>query len=223
MKELSVFDVIGPKMIGPSSSHTAGALRIAAIAREFISSPVAKAEFTLYGSFAETYRGHGTDRALLGGILGYDTSDLRIRDSFAMAEEQGITYSFTTDKETLTDHANTVEVSLVGIGGETVRITGVSIGGGEVEIRALNGIEVEFRGEYCTLLVLHQDRPGMVAYMAQIISESNINIAFMKLFREGKGDLAYAILETDDTIPSAVSTSLLQHPDIHQAITVEGW
>lgn len=223
MKELSLFDVIGPKMIGPSSSHTAGALRIAAIAREFIKTPITQAVFVLYGSFAETYQGHGTDRALVGGILGYDTSDLRIRDSFAHAEKEGIAFSFVTDKHTATDHANTVEIRLTGSDNEHIDILGVSIGGGEVEIRAINGIEVNFRGEYWTLLVFHVDRPGVVAYIAQQLSEEMINIAFMKLYREGKGDNAYAIIETDDKIGSSVAEKIGLHQHVQDVIVIEGW
>ena len=123
-----IFDIIGPNMIGPSSSHTAGALRIAYLAGRLIHGGAKKVEFTLYGSFAHTYRGHGTDRALLAGVMGFAPDDLRIRDSFQIARERGLQYSFRIDTATEVPHPNTVGITLAGADGHSVHVTGVSIG-----------------------------------------------------------------------------------------------
>ena len=163
MKELSVFDIIGPNMIGPSSSHTAGALRIAQLARGMIPGPVVRVEFTLYGSFARTYRGHGTDRALIAGVLGFGTEDPRIRDSFAWAEKAGLEYRFTCDTQTTGCHPNTAGLLLQNAAGETVQVTGVSVGGGAAVIRRINGVEIDLTGEYHTILIRQTDTPGVVA------------------------------------------------------------
>ena len=132
-----IFDIIGPNMIGPSSSHTAGALRIAYLAGRLIHGGAKKVEFTLYGSFAHTYRGHGTDRALLAGVMGFAPDDLRIRDSFQIARERGLQYSFRIDTATEVPHPNTVGITLAGADGHPVHVTGVSIGGGSVRLREL--------------------------------------------------------------------------------------
>ena len=202
MKNISVFEVIGPNMIGPSSSHTAGALRIAQAALGMTARPIVAARFTLYGSFAQTYRGHGTDRALVGGILGYNTEDPRIRDSFAEAERRGIAIDFVADADTPVPHPNTVDIELTAAGGERIRITGVSTGGGAMKIVRINGVEVDFTGEYHTLIVEHIDQPGMVRHISGCLADHRINIAFMKLFREEKGQLAYAVVEADEPISS---------------------
>lgn len=153
MPFISVFDVLGPNMIGPSSSHTAGAAVIAHLAQKMIAPPLKRVEFTLYGSFAKTYRGHGTDRALLGGIMGFSTYDTRIRDSFSIAQEQGIEYLFTPN-ETETDiHPNTVDIRMENAAGQVMVIRGESLGGGKAHITRINGVEVDFSGEYSTVIV----------------------------------------------------------------------
>ena len=217
MKEISVFEVIGPNMIGPSSSHTAGALRIARAAAGMIGEPIESVQFRLYGSFALTYRGHGTDRALLGGILGYDTEDERIRDSFLEANRRGIAYAFIPDAEKSVDHPNTVDITIAGTGGGTVYVTGVSTGGGNMKITALNGVAVDFTGEYHTLIVEHLDTPGMVRHISGCLADNQINIAFMKLFREEKGKLAYAIVEADEPITPRVINQIMDHSDVRSA------
>ena len=181
MRDISVFDVIGPNMIGPSSSHTAGALKIALMASHIVGSKVVKARFTLFGSFARTYRGHGTDRALIAGVLGYGTEDRRIRDAFQCAEEAGLAYEFRTNTTNQDVHPNTVEMCLTDENGEEYTILGESIGGGEVILRQLNGIEISLSGSYRTLLVEMLDKPGTLAYVTKCTSEWNINIAFSNL------------------------------------------
>mgnify|MGYP001780612267 CR=1 FL=1 len=139
----SFFDVIGPNMIGPSSSHTAGAASIALMAKQLFHEQIVQVDFTLYGSFANTYRGHGTDRALLGGILGFTTDDIRIRDAFTHAQNSGLKYSFTEDHTTTDLHPNTVDIVMHNCKGRTQFVRGVSIGGGRMKIVQLNQVEVE--------------------------------------------------------------------------------
>lgn len=201
MSFISVFDVLGPNMIGPSSSHTAGAAAIALLARKMLNGELVKADFTLYGSFARTYRGHGTDRALLGGIMGFSTDDRRIPDSFAIADEIGLSYSFTTDEKETEVHPNTVDIRMEDSLGHVLTVRGESIGGGKVRITRIDQVEVDFSGEYSTLIVVQQDKPGVVAHITRCLSEKNVNIAYMKLYREEKGSTAYSIVESDDKLP----------------------
>ena len=194
MAFISVFDVLGPNMIGPSSSHTAGAAVIAYLAQKMIAPPLKQVEFTLYGSFAKTYRGHGTDRALLGGIMGFSTDDTRIRDSFRIAGERGLSYCFTPNETETEVHPNTVDIRMENTAGRVMTVRGESLGGGKVRIVRINGVKVDFTGEYSAVIVVHQDKPGVAAHITKVISDRNVNIAFMRLFREAKGHTAYTIV-----------------------------
>ena len=214
MKEISIFDVIGPNMIGPSSSHTAGAVRIALMAIKLIQKPICEVKFILYGSFAQTYKGHGTDKALVAGILGMDTEDERIRDAFKYAEDAGLQYSFEPNTKEITDHPNTVKIIAKDEAGDVMSVVGASIGGGNIRIDQINGVHVEFTGEYCTMIIKQQDTPGVVAHITQALSEYNINIAFMRLYREGRGTLAYTIIETDELIDEGVQDKIRENPSI---------
>ena len=147
MNFLSIFDVIGPNMIGPSSSHTAGAVSMALVARKMFPEQICKVKFVLYGSFAKTYHGHGTDRALLGGILGFSTDDARIRDAFDIATERGVEFEYIPDEETITDHPNTADIYMTGVNGYEMMVRGESIGGGKIKIVRINDIDVEFTGD----------------------------------------------------------------------------
>ena len=221
MSFLSVFDVIGPNMVGPSSSHTAGAVRIALLARKMISGKIKKAKFILYGSFANTYRGHGTDKALVGGILNFQTDDLRIRDSFQLAKEEGIDYSFeinTVEKEV---HPNTADVILTNEEGLVINIRGESLGGGKVRISLINNVEVNYNGKYCTIIVIHQDAKGVVAHITSILSECGVNIAFMKLFREEKGGIACTIVESDEKISAMVLEEIKKNSNVKETMLVD--
>ena len=209
-----IFDIIGPNMIGPSSSHTAGALRIAYLAGRLIPGGAKKVEFTLYGSFAHTYRGHGTDRALLAGIMGFGPEDLRIRDSFRIAQERGLEYRFHVDTVTTGLHPNTVGIALTGADGHTIHVTGVSVGGGSVRLRELDGVEIDLSGEYDTVVVKQYDKPGVVAYITKTLSDCGVNIAFMRLYRENRGKLAYTIVEADQPIERETVHRIREHPDI---------
>ena len=221
MNFLSIFDVIGPNMIGPSSSHTAGAVSIALMARKLFSEEIKNVTFTLYGSFAKTYRGHGTDRALLGGILGFATYDERIRDAFELAEKMGVAYEFVIDDQTVTNHPNTADIDLVGVTGRKMSIRGESIGGGKMKIVRIDGIDVEFTGEYSTLIVRQLDKPGVVAHITQALSEQNVNIAFMRLFREDKGATAYTVVESDESIPEEVLDRIRTNENVSDLMLIQ--
>ncbi len=221
MSFISVFDVIGPNMIGPSSSHTAGAAIIGYLARSIFSQPVQRAVFTLYGSFAKTHKGHGTDRALLGGLMGFHTDDKRIRDSFSIAREAGIDFTFAVN-ETETDiYPNTVDIAMEGSSGDVMTVRGESLGGGKVRITRINGATVEFTGEYSAVIVTQLDRPGVAAHITKALSDCGINLAYMRLFRESKGQLAYTIAETDGHIPESCRQSILENEFVRNVILIQ--
>ena len=212
---MNLFDILGPVMVGPSSSHTAGAVRIGHIARRLLGEETPRhAVITLSGSFAATGRGHGTDRALLAGIMGFGPEDLRIRDSFRIAQERGLEYRFHVDTVTTGLHPNTVGIALTGADGHTIHVTGVSVGGGSVRLRELDGVEIDLSGEYDTVVVKQYDKPGVVAYITKTLSDCGVNIAFMRLYRENRGKLAYTIVEADQPIKRETVHRIREHPDI---------
>ena len=221
MSFISVFDVLGPNMIGPSSSHTAGAAVIAFLAQKMINGPLKKVTFTLYGSFAKTYRGHGTDRALLGGIMGFATDDMRIRDSYRIARETGLDFAFVPNEEETEVHPNTVDIAMENAAGRTMTIRGESLGGGKVRIVRINQVKVDFTGEYSAVIVMQQDKPGVVAHITKCLSDRNVNIAFMRLFREKKGHTAYTIVESDGRLPEDISEKLYENPNVHDVMIVQ--
>lgn len=221
MTFISLFEVIGPNMVGPSSSHTAGAVSMALLARKLFPAEIKKVEFTLYGSFAKTYRGHGTDRALLGGIMGFETDDLRIRDSLSIAKERNLDYHFSIGQDTGEEHPNTADIDMTGVNGERLFVRGVSIGGGKVKIVRLNQIDVDFTGEYSTLIISQTDRPGVVAHITKVLSEREVNIAFMRLFREEKGAKAFTVVESDERIPDEVVERIRENPLVSDVMLVQ--
>ena len=182
MSFISAFDVMGPNMIGPSSSHTAGAARISYLAQKMIEGPLKRADFILYGSFAKTYRGHGTDRALLGGIMGFSTDDMRIRNSFDIAHEKGLEFSFTPNDQETDIHPNTVDICMENEKGQKMTVRGESLGGGKVRIVEINHVQVDFTGEYSAVIVIHQDTPGVVAYITKCLSDRIIKYLFLLLY-----------------------------------------
>ena len=220
MNDISMFDIIGPNMIGPSSSHTAGALRIAHLAGKLAHSKILSVTFILYGSFAWTYHGHGTDRALVGGILGFLPDDERIRDSFRLADDAGLIYQFienTTEKDI---HPNTVDIILHCENDRKIELRGESVGGGNAVIRRLNGVDIALTGTYPTLIVHHKDRKGVLAYITTVCSGIDLNIAFMKVYRKAKGDSANPIIEVDSPILPSIVDVLMCHDAIIDATIV---
>ena len=194
---MNIFDMIGPIMIGPSSSHTAGAVRIGRIARLLLGETPVQADIYLHGSFAKTYQGHGTDKALIAGLLNCEPDDARIRESLSLAEKQGLNFSFfQTD---LGDaHPNTVRLELSGINGAHVHVQGSSIGGGNVIITKVDDMPVKMTGQYPTLMILHHDEPGLIADVTQLIRQEQINICSFQLSRDQKGGTAVMCLEMDN-------------------------
>ncbi|HOC06612.1 MAG: L-serine ammonia-lyase, iron-sulfur-dependent subunit beta [Bacillota bacterium] len=207
MRDYSVFDIVGPIMIGPSSSHTAGAARLAKVAAIIAEGKIIKAEFLLHGSFGETYKGHGTDKALVAGILGMEPWDERLRDSFALAAEQGIEIIF-TPADLGEVHPNTVKFILTKEDGSVSNITGSSVGGGNILIFDIDGQEVAFTGQYPTLLAQYRDLPGVISKVSSVLYEENINIANMRVYRSGKGKTAMMALEADSEITEAVTEKI---------------
>jgi L-serine dehydratase len=201
--DYSVFDIIGPRMIGPSSSHTAGAARLGKVARRISGNDVAKVTFMLYGSFAKTYKGHGTDRALLAGIMGMEPDDPNLSKSLDYANTSGLDYEFVIN-DADPPHPNTVKMMITGSGGKRTEVMGSSIGGGNIRVIQINGLNVEFTGEYPTLIIRHIDQTGVIAQVTSLMGQFNINIAFMRVFRQSRGQDAFMIIETDNIIPNIV-------------------
>lgn len=201
--DYSVFDIIGPRMIGPSSSHTAGAARLGKVARRISGNDVAKVTFVLYGSFAKTYKGHGTDRALLAGIMDMEPNDPDLGKSLDYAKSAGLDYEFVVN-DADPPHPNTVKMVITGSSGKKTEVVGCSIGGGNIRVIQINGLNVEFTGEYPTLVIRHIDRPGVIAEVTSLMVRFNINIAFMRVFRQSKGQDAFMIIETDNEISKKV-------------------
>lgn len=218
---IGMFDVIGPVMVGPSSSHTSGAATIAWMARQIFTGTPCKVTFTLYGSFAETYLGHGTDRALIGGMLGYKSDDVRIRNAYAEARRAGMSVEFVEDKETEVSHPNTVDVVMERKDGHSLLIRGESVGGGRVRIRRMNNIDVDFTGEYSTMIIGHQDKTGVVAFITKQLADHKINIATLKLFREEKGKNAFTVIETDSFINEDIKERILGYDGITSVDLIE--
>ena len=187
---MGIFDIIGPIMVGPSSSHTAGAARIGLIASRILGEPLKKAHITLNGSFAKTGKGHGTNRALAAGLMGYAPDSEIIRTALETAKEKGIDIAFSLSNE-VAGHPNVAKID-----------AGRSLGGGRVMITEIDGYDVEINGEEYTFLTRHHDVPGIVADVSAIMAQENINISTMRLFRKGKGTEAVMIIHTDQYVPN---------------------
>ncbi|UXH45453.1 L-serine ammonia-lyase, iron-sulfur-dependent subunit beta [Rossellomorea vietnamensis] len=218
MKYKSVFDIIGPVMIGPSSSHTAGAARIGRIARNLFRREPKWATISFYGSFAKTYKGHGTDVAIVGGILDYDTYDERIIESINVAKKKGIKIKF-QEEDAITDHPNTARIRMGDDQGE-IELVGISIGGGKVEIIELNGFELKLSGHHPAILVVHDDRFGAIASVSNVIAKHQLNIGHMDVSRKEKGQMALMTIEVDQPIDEAVIIELTSLPNITQVTRI---
>lgn len=203
---MHIFDIMGPVMVGPSSSHTAGAVRIGLISRQLLGGQPESATLLLHGSFAATGKGHGTDRALVSGLLGLQPDDPNIPRGFQLAEDAGMAIDF--KPTTLRDaHPNTVLLRLSG-NGKQFEISASSLGGGRVRINSIDGLEAAFTGDYPTLIIRNQDRPGQVADVTSALSQHCVNIATMQLYRDRRGGLAVMIIESDHPIPQELITHL---------------
>lgn len=210
---ISIFDVLGPVMIGPSSSHTAGAARLSAMARCIVKGDIKHISFGLHGSFAQTYKGHGTDKALLAGALGFKEDDEHIPDAYRLADERNIGYDFyKTELDNV--HENTVRMTITKMDGSLCNIVGSSVGGGQILITCIDGYEMELSLQSPTIVIMQYDRKGIVTQISGIMTKHNINIANMKLIRKEKGEIACCIIETDEYIPDEIETVIQNNADI---------
>lgn len=197
---MNLYDIIGPVMVGPSSSHTAGAVKIGYVSRKLMAQPIVKAQILLYGSFLATGKGHGTQIAIVAGLLGMKTDDCRIPDSFRLAKETGMEISF-GEAELKDAHPNSVQLILTGADGRQLEIVGESIGGSRINIASIDGLSANFSGDYPTLIVHNLDQPGHVAEVTSMLSHKSVNIATMQLYRAGRGGHAVMVIECDQEVP----------------------
>ena len=206
---MNLFDILGPVMVGPSSSHTAGAVRIGYVARHLLKDETCKVKIGLYGSFAQTGKGHGTDRALIAGILDMHPDDMRIPESFEIAKAAGIEFEF-YNADIRNAHPNTALIEMVGKNDRKLSVQASSLGGGRIMVNKIDGIDVNFSAEKPTLIVHNIDQPGHVAEVTSMLSHKCVNIATMQLFRDKRGGYAVMVLETDQQIPEE-SIKWLEH------------
>lgn len=219
MANIGIFDILGPVMIGPSSSHTAGAARLGKITRTIVNKPIKDVTFLLHGSFRETYKGHGTDRALVAGILGMLPDDAKLKDSIKISESEGISIRF-LPADLGQVHPNTVKFLITDSDDIQWEILGSSIGGGLVEIYEINGNKVKITGEYPTIITCHDDVPGTVSKVSTIFYENKINIAFMTLVRSQKGKDATMTFEIDDKISDEIIKNIKAISGVNRVILI---
>jgi L-serine dehydratase len=214
-RKVSILDVMGPVMVGPSSSHTAGTARLGRVAREVLDEEPRSVRFVLHPPLAATYRGHGSDFALVGGAIGLNVDDPRIPEAIRIAEQMGVNVEFT--EEDLGDvHPNTVRIE---IRGETreAEIAGSSIGGGVIEVFKINGFQTRFKGDSPTLLLFYRDRPGMISEVTKIIAEEGINIASLSCSRKQRGKDAFMQIDVDSPLSKAALARICATPDVDEA------
>lgn len=210
---MNSFDIIGPIMIGPSSSHTAGAARIGRIGLEILKERAVKADILLHGSFAKTYKGHGTDRALVAGIMGMSPDNPDLRDSLSLAEKEGLLVRIRTGKIDGA-HPNTARLHLTGESGRQIEMEAASTGGGNVRVTSVNKMTVSFTCEKPTLIVLHHDVPGVIASVAEMVSKNGVNICSFHLSRGEKGGMAVMTLEMDSVKKGQIFDNIMDIPEV---------
>ena len=197
---MNLLDIIGPVMVGPSSSHTAGAVKIGRVSRKLLAEEVKEAKIYFHGTFLATGKGHGTDKALIAGLLGMQVDDPAIPDSFRIAGERGMDFSL--EGIDLGDvHPNSVKMNLTGVSGRTLEVVAASIGGGRIQICELDGITANFSGDYPTLIVHNIDQPGHVTEVTSMLAHKGVNIATMQLYRNSRGVSAVMVIECDQEVP----------------------
>lgn len=217
---MNVFDILGPVMIGPSSSHTAGAARIGLVTRALLGKKPVNAQILLHGSFAKTYKGHGTDKALVAGLLGMKTDDERIRFSLEEAKKEGLAVEI-QPVELDDAHPNTAEITLTAEDGEKVSLRGSSIGGGNILITRVNGMEVSLTGQNPALIVLHKDAPGTIAAVTELMAGYGANICNFHLAREEKGGLAVMTIESDSCLGPELNEKINQLENVYSSTMLE--
>ncbi|MBT2559128.1 L-serine ammonia-lyase, iron-sulfur-dependent subunit beta [Hymenobacter sp. ISL-91] len=218
----SIFDMIGPVMIGPSSSHTAGVVRIARAAIRILGSTPTHAVITFYNSFARTYEGHGSDRAIVAGLLGMNTDDVRIREAFDHAQQAGLSYTFQGVGNASTMHPNTIRLQLRDERtGGAVEVVGQSRGGGVIRIVEVDGFPADFSGSLHTLIIDADDEVGSIAFIASVISRDDCNIATMSVSRRGKHETARQFIEMDSDLRPSTLDYLRQLRWVHRVIDIQ--
>ena len=219
---MNVFDIIGPVMIGPSSSHTAGAVRLGKVVNKILNEKQPESvTVTLSGSFAQTYKGHGTDRAIIAGIMGYDSYSEEIRDALSIADERGLKYSF-LKRNIPGAHPNTAFIEFTTADGETGNVLGASIGGGNIRVDQINGMNVQFSGEHNTLLIMHKDKPGVIARVTNFIHwfYKSVNICSFHLSRQERGGNAIMTIEIDGAVPDTLIEDIQLLRSVDNAILI---
>lgn len=214
MRFKDVFSIIGPSMVGPSSSHTAGAVRLGRTARHVLGEQPEQVEIIFYGSFATTHRGHGTDLAMIAGLLDYDTDDLRIREAFERAEEAGMKVKIRSAQKAGV-HPNTATI-ILHRGDQKIVVTGSSIGGGNIEVVSIDDFDVKFTAIYPTLLIFHADRRGILAEMTDIFKHSNTNIGFMEVDRKSRSGDALTVIECDEILDCEFIERICSLTDVYR-------
>lgn len=214
-RKVSILDVMGPVMVGPSSSHTAGTARLGRVAREILDEDPVEVHFHLHPPLAATYRGHGSDFALVGGSIGLNVDDPRIPEAIRIAEQMGVTIEF-SEEDLGEVHPNTVRIEIHGVARD-VEIVGSSIGGGVIEVFNINGFQTRFKGDSPTLLLFYRDRPGMIAEVANIIADEAINIASLYCSRKQRGKDAFMQVDVDSPLSSGALQRICSLPDVADA------
>lgn len=218
---MNIFDIVGPVMVGPSSSHTAGAVKIGRVARKLLGEEVSEAEILFYGSFLATGKGHGTDKAIVAGLMGYASDDRRIPESLTEAKKRGM--QITYGKLELADaHPNTVKLILKGVTGRTLEILASSVGGGRIAVNEIDGMPATFGAELPTLVIHNEDKPGLVAHVTALLQDYSINIATMQLYRSGRGDQAVMVIECDQPVAPPVTEAVKTLPGVNGVVYYEG-
>lgn len=210
---MDLFDLIGPVMIGPSSSHTAGAARIGLTTRRLMGEDIIRADIGLHGSFAKTYRGHGTDRALVGGLMGMEVDEENLRDSLTIARDAGMVIHF-QNMNIRGAHPNTVRMTVTGVSGRMMEVEAASVGGGNIEVHKIDGLNVNFTGKENTIIIRHMDTPGAIASVTGALASGNVNIANVQGYRRQQGGDAMIVMELDGVPEQAVLDAINSLPGV---------
>ncbi|MGI2294797.1 L-serine ammonia-lyase, iron-sulfur-dependent subunit beta [Paenibacillus sp. GXUN7292] len=219
MRFKDVFSIIGPSMVGPSSSHTAGAVRLGRTARQLLGELPERADIVLYGSFADTYKGHGTDLALVAGLLDFDTDDPRVRRSLDISEEIGMEVSFSTAVKPGV-HPNTASITAYRQG-KSIKMTGCSIGGGNIEVIGIDDFDIKFTAAYPTLIIFHQDRSGIISDVTSKLKEAKANIGFMEVDRKSRSGAVLTVIECDGQLPQTIREDIASISNVQQVRLID--
>ena len=220
-KDYSVFDIVGPNMIGPSSSHTAGAARLGKTASKIAGKPVKEVKFLLHGSFAETYKGHGTDKAIVGGILGFQPDDARIKESFKLAEQAGVKFEFIKTDLGDSVHPNTVKIEMVLEDGSKSTVMGASIGGGNIKLTEMDGLALDFNGARSAVVLEIKDIPGAVSFVTGLLAHNNKDIATMSTNKPARSEYTFVTIETAEKLEARLIDQLRKFEVIAKIVVLD--